>query len=290
MNWQRVTPALPRLAWLLAALLLLLAGWQLWRLAQFVRQTRAEALAAQRELATAPRLDAAQAWQRLLAANLFGVAAQGAAPRSTLPLKLEGVWADRDGHGYAMIAAENAPARVYARGEGMPYGATLREIYADHVLIATAAGLQSLDLPRPAAAGSSAAPPGELAINQAPPAALVPPPDAQEQAAEETAAGPKPMIWPPGRGPLQVGQAVVGSPVLREGKLAGFMLRPGRDNAAYARMGLRPGDMLVGVDGQPLGDAAETGAALMHALQSGSARVEIERDGRMMSVELKPQQ
>ena len=287
MNLQRWMPHVPRLLWLLTAVLLVLAGWNAWRLAALLRGTRAAAAQARAQLADAPTpLSAAQAWQRLLAADLFGVPARGDAPATTLPLKLEGVWADADGRGYAMIAADNTPARVYATGATLPYGATLRSVLADRVLLDTAAGVQSLALPKPDAGAAQQAPAGELALDQTlPPQLAGPPPPGQAPLSNALAPSPKPMVWPSGQGPLQVGDAVVGTPVLRDGRIAGYMLRPGRDAAAFVRLGLHPGDILVGIDGQPVGNPAQGGQALRQALQGGPVRIQVERDGHTVSLE-----
>ena len=274
----------PRLLWLLAALLLALAGWNLWRITAVLRAAHsAAAQARQQPGATPVAMSAAQAWQRLLAAPLFGAPARGEAPPTTLPLKLEGVWATPGGGGYAMIAAEQAPARVHAAGSALPYGATLRSVQADRVLLDTAAGLQSLALPRPTGGGMpAAAEDGPDLQHPLPPqpggavpaTAIEPPP----------LYGPKPMVWPSGDGTLAVGEAVLGVPVLRNGAIAGYMLRPGRDTAAFARLGLRPGDVLVGIDGRPVGGAAQVSARLRRILAAGGGRIEVERGGRALTL------
>lgn len=290
MNFERLTPHLPRITWVLIALLLLLTGWNTWRLVQVVRQARAEAAQALAQAnGTPPPLDAAQAWQRMLAANLFGTPAQGEAPPTTLPLHLEGVWADASGTGYAMIAADKAPAKVYAAGEAMPYGATLRRVFPDRVLLDTAAGLQSLALVKHenGAGGDSTA--AELAIDQPLPAQLAGP--RREAAAQDAPPmrGPKPMVWPDGHQPLRYGESVIGVPMLQDGRISGYELRPGSDTEAFSRLGLRPGDVLVGIDGQPVGDPAQSTALLQQAIQSGHGRIQIERRGQSMTLDTNPQ-
>ena len=286
MNLQRWMPV-PRLLWLLTAALLLLAGWNAWRLTTLLRDTRAAAVQVRAQLADAPApLSAAQAWRRLLAADLFGAPARGDAPATTLPLKLEGVWADADGRGYAMIAADNAPARVYATGATLPYGTTLRSVLADRVLLDTAAGMQSLALPKPDVGAAQPASAGELVPDQAlPPQLAGPGASGQALRPNVSTRSPKPMVWPSGQGPLQAGAAVTGMPVLRDGRIAGYMLRPGRDAAAFIRLGLRPGDILVGIDGRPVDNPAQGGQALRQALRGSPVRIQIERDGHTVSLE-----
>lgn len=282
MNHERIAMQMPRLIAVLAVLLLLLAGWNVWRLGMLIRATRAAAAQAMAEFGTMPALSPQQAWQRLLTAPLFGTPVLGSAPPTTLPLKLEGVWADASGRGYAMIAADHAPSHVYAVGAALPYGATLRRVLGSGVLIDTPAGLRSLALPEPAAAssGSSAATLGMVPAAAATPTAA---PDSRLWLAEALAPRPKPMVWPPGDGPLQMGTSVVGAPVLRDGRVAAYQLQPGRDAAAFARLGLKPGDLLTGIDGQPVGGPRQAADRLRQVIATGG-QVEIERDGHAMSL------
>ena len=283
MNNQRFAAHLPRPAHIigvLVLLLLLLAGWNLWRLGMLIRATRAAAARAVAEFSATPTLSPQQAWQRLLAAHLFGAPVLGSAPPTTLPLKLEGVWADASGRGYAIIAADSSPAKVYAQGAALPYGASLQRVLSDGVLLDTSAGTQSLALIKHADgadnadAGLAPAPePATLANAPRPPGMHAPMP--------ESAGAPLP------RGPLQVGDIANGMPIERQGHLAGYVLSPGANAQAFARLGLRPGDVLVSINGQPLGDAALSSVQLREALQQGNAQIVVERNGQ--TINLSPQ-
>ena len=277
MNNQRFAAHLPhpaRIIGVLALLLLLLAGWNLWRLGMLIRATRAAAARAVAEFSATPTLSPQQAWQRLLAAHLFGAPVLGSAPPTTLPLKLEGVWADASGRGYAIIAANNSPAKVYAQGAALPYGASLQRVLTDGVLLDTSAGAQSLALIKHAGGADNAdAEPAILANAPRPPGMHAPLP--------EPAGAPLP------RGPLQVGDIANGMPIERQGRLAGYVLSPGANAQAFARLGLRPGDVLVSINGQPLGDAALSSVQLREALQQGNAQIVVERNGQ--TINLSPQ-
>ncbi|MHB1617943.1 MAG: type II secretion system protein N [Metallibacterium sp.] len=283
MNRQRFAAHLPRPARIigvLALLLLLLAGWNLWRLGMLIRATRAAAAQAVAEFSAMPTLSPQQAWQRLLAAHLFGTPLLGSAPPTTLPLKLEGVWADASGHGYAIIAADSSPAKVYAQGAALPYGASLQRVLSDGVLLDTSAGTQSLALIKHAGGADNAD--AELAPAPEPVAlANAPRPPGMHAPMPESSGAPLP------RGPLQVGDIANGMPIERQGRLAGYVLSPGANAQAFARLGLRPGDVLVSINGQPLGDAALSSVQLREALQQGNAQIVVERNGQ--TINLSPQ-
>ena len=278
MNNQRFAAHLPRPAHIigvLVLLLLLLAGWNLWRLGMLIRATRAAAAQAAAEFSATPTLSPQQAWQRLLAAHLFGAPVLGSAPPTTLPLKLEGVWADASGRGYAIIAADSSPAKVYAQGAALPYGASLQRVLSDGVLLDTSAGTQSLALIKHAGGADNAD--AELAPAPEPVAlANAPRPPGMHAPMPESSGA-----------PLQVGDIANGMPIERQGRLAGYVLSPGANAQAFARLGLRPGDVLVSINGQPLGDAALSSVQLREALQQGNAQIVVERNGR--TINLSPQ-
>jgi general secretion pathway protein C len=276
MNNEQLAAQMPRLIAALAVLLLLLAGWNVWRLGMLIRATRAAAAQAMGEFNAMPALSPQQAWQRLLSAPLFGTPVRGRAPLTTLPLKLEGVWADASGRGYAIIAADNSPAKVYAQGAALPYGASLRRVLAAGVLLNTEAGLQSLALTKHAS--SAAQGDAELAPTEdyAPLASAPRPPGLRAPLPEASGA------------PLQVGDIASGRPIDRDGRLAGYVLSPGANAAAFARLGLRPGDVLVSINGQPLGDAALSSMQLREALLQGTAQIVVERNGQTINLSPQP--
>ncbi|MCK9367516.1 MAG: PDZ domain-containing protein [Metallibacterium scheffleri] len=276
MNHERFAAQTPRLIAALAVLLLLLAGWNVWRLGMLIRATRAAAAQAMSEFSAMPALSPQQAWQRLLSAHLFGKPVLGSAPPTTLPLKLEGVWADASGRGYAIIAADTSPAKVYAQGAALPYGASLRRVLATGVLLNTEAGLQSLALIKHA--GGAAQGDAELAPT-AEPATLANAPQRP---------GPRAPLPEASGAPLQIGDIARGTPIERDGHLAGYVLSPGTNASMFARLGLRPGDVLVSINGQPLGDAALSSAQWREALLRGNAQIVVERNGQTINLSPQP--
>ena len=68
--------------------------------------------------------------------------------------------------------------------------------------------------------------------------------------------------------------------VMAGGKQRGFRVYPGRNPAAFSRLGLRPGDLITAINGTPLDDPSR-GEEVMRTLGSApEVRVTIMRNGR----------
>jgi C-terminal processing protease CtpA/Prc len=70
------------------------------------------------------------------------------------------------------------------------------------------------------------------------------------------------------------------------GRMNGFRVYPGRDRAAFMRLGLRPGDQVTAINGTPLDDR-DRGEQILHTLQSSSeAHVTVIRNGQQQDLVL----
>ena len=99
----------------------------------------------------------------IVTAHLFGVAEQNPTPApaaaARVDLKLTGTLAGDDPHhGIAIIGDQDA-SDVYAVGESLG-GATLHEVYQDHVILERNGSFESLSLPRERTQLASIVPPG----------------------------------------------------------------------------------------------------------------------------------
>jgi general secretion pathway protein C len=85
--------------------------------------------------------------------HLFGVYATNlsALPATTLQFTLEGtvVFLDTPTQSRALIAAQNAPAKVYKIGDTLPGNATITRITKDYVVLNDNGTLEKLTLPIP---------------------------------------------------------------------------------------------------------------------------------------------
>jgi general secretion pathway protein C len=199
----------------------------------------------------------------ILNAHLFGTAAvtvSGEARDTTMPLVLAGVIADQDpAKGEAIIGANPSAAKVYAVGGAIPGGARLHAVYADYVLLERNGALETLRLPHNAQPGGARAP--------------MPAPTRTAALASN---------------PTLLAGLVRIQPVFNQGKLNGYRIFPGgpKGVAAFTQLGLRPGDLIEGVNGTPLDDAARAMEVLQTLSSSATATVTVARNGQPQEVNL----
>ena len=230
----------------------------------------APAVAAQPATGVAPgrqHLDVAQ----IANAHLFGQAATAPittdaanAPKTSMPLVLSGIIAatnPRDG--LAIIGESAAAAHVYAVGDNVPGGARVNSVYADRVLLDRGGRIEALVLPHQYGSGM---PP--------PPTAAAPDNgfDRLRRTLEEQ--------------PGLMADVMRPQPVFADGKQRGYRVYPGRNRQAFMRLGLRPGDLVVGINGTPLDDPAR-GDEIFRTIGSASeAHVTVVRNGRQQDLAL----
>lgn len=196
-------------------------------------------------------------------------------PITGLPLALTGViLSDNPQIARASIRAEGAEL-LYAIGDPLPVGDAvfLEEIQADRVVLMNA-GHRELLYVRATNTGDSVAQGEGIAQPAASPPAGVRSARAAEvlKMAEAHRRG---EFGPP----TSLSQLMNVSPVTEYDSLTGYRIAAGRDRAQLEALGLRVGDVIVGVNGTSLTDPA-LAAELFGALQRGRrASFELLRDG-----------
>jgi general secretion pathway protein C len=204
-------------------------------------------------------------------AHLFGSAARREegpdAPPSHVPLVLTGIIAGNDPRNGLAILGQNAQsAKVYAVGDSVPGGVRLHAVYDDHVLIDRGGAIESLALPRQVT-GGNAPPPSAAAIQNENPAI-----ERMRRMISEQ--------------PGLIGDVLRPQAVLNRGRTEGFRVFPGRNRAAFMRLGLRPGDVVTAINGTPLDDQ-DRGEQILRTLGSASeARVTVKRGGQQQDLTL----
>jgi len=201
----------------------------------------------------------------LMNAHLFGQAANNMdsrnAPTTSMAMVLAGTIASEDPKkGFALIGDSAAAARVYAVGATLPSGVRLHEVYRDRVIIDRGGALEALLLPRKA-----------TLLGSPPPTAAAGPQNPL-QAAQDALQ----------RNPDALSEIVRAQPVgdLGAGKIRGVRVFPGRNTAAFSKLGLRAGDLVTSVNGTPLDDPNRA-LEIFGTLQSvPEARVGVIRNGR----------
>ena len=205
--------------------------------------------------------------------HLFGTAPASAtagtganAPQTSMPLVLTGVIAANDPrNGLAILGPSIAATKVYAVGDDIPGGARLHAVLADHVLLDRNGRLEALALPRQFLGStpppmSSAAPTGGPVVDR--------------------------MRELVSRDPGIIADIMRPEPVFAGGKQQGFRVFPGRDQQAFMRLGLRPGDLVTAIDGTPLDDPSRGEQILSTLGASSEAHVTILRNGQQQELTL----
>jgi len=210
----------------------------------------------------------------ITSAHLFGdppIAAKPAqdaanAPQSSLPLVLVGIIAADDPQDGLAILGENAAgAKVYAVGDNIPGGAKLHQVLADRVVIDRNGVLESLTLPRALQPG--AAPPSTAALQTEAPIM-----DRMRKLIADD--------------PGLMADIMRPQPVFAQGKQKGYRVYPGRNRQAFTRLGLRPGDLVMAINGTPLDDPAR-GQEIFRTLGSSSeAHITVMRSGQQQDLTL----
>lgn len=199
----------------------------------------------------------------ILRANLFGQSAPGAgngpAPVTSLPLLLAGVIADTDeARGFAMVGTGTQDIKFYKVGDVLPGGARLRGVLVDRVLLDRGGTVEALLLP----------PRTSLALGVAPPPAP-PAPAASVERVQQL------MRENPGI----LGQVIQRQAVFADGKLRGMRVYPGPNAAAFSRLGLRPGDLVVAINGSRLDDQTRSNEIFGTLANSAEAHITVARNG-----------
>src|SRR5204863_490785 len=171
-------------------------------------------------------------------------------------------------NGLAILGQNAQTAKVYAVGDGVPGGAKLHSVYNDRVVIDRDGRLESLSLPRQMNAGN-APPPSSAALPSENPAI-----ERMRRMISEQPGLLADVLRP---------QAVLDPASHR---MNGFRVYPGRNRAAFMRLGLRPADQVTAINGTPLDDR-ERGEQILRTLGSSSeARDTLIRGGQQQDLTL----
>ncbi|MDD3517958.1 MAG: type II secretion system protein GspC [Chromatiales bacterium] len=212
--------------------------------------------------------------------NLFGKADETpsavaddtpvALPETQLKLTLRGVMAGHSaGSGVAIIGDPSGDDRPYLVGDPLPGGAKLEEVHADRVILSRAGRREMLRLPL------------DEPSREAPPAAAAPrSPTAPAGSAAEVRA----RIL---ENPETLWEMVQIQPVTTDGVIRGYTINPRREHQLFRRMGLRPGDLVTGINGVAVTDSAAIAAVLAQIGTAPEITLDVERGGRNDSVVLR---
>lgn len=239
----------------------------------------------------------------LLARNLFGVAGarptatQAAAPAAVatqLPLELRGVFmAEGDGASAAIIAQRGRPGQLYSVGQSIAGSATLEQVLADHVILRRAGVAETLHFPKPGQGQGFVAPapaesevPADLPYEE--PASELepyesmdePPPAADEEPLDDAVSAYRERL---DKDPDAALQSLGMTPV-STGSASGYRIDNLAASPYLGQTGLQPGDVILSVNGRPVGDLSQDRLEIDNVLAQGSARIEVQRGSRRFFV------
>jgi general secretion pathway protein C len=215
--------------------------------------------------------------QSVVSAHLFGAYVADPttqdpnnAPLSSANLVLAGTIATQDPkHGVAIIS-DGGPSKVYSVGENVN-GASLHSVYLDHVVLNRAGVLETLLLPRLLANANNRQPPPHRAGG-----------DPRATAAVDNI---RRMVQQD-PGILDQVMRTVASYDNVAGKLRGFRAYPGKNRAIFAKLGLKPGDLVTAINGTQLDDPQHSQEVFNTIQTSDSVNVTVERGGQKQDISL----
>ena len=191
------------------------------------------------------------------------------APDTKLDLSLIGVFATGDSSALAIIASGRRPEALFAVGDDLPGGATLRAIYADRVILERNGDLETLRLPQESLGGLSTTdgPTGTVRTD----ASL----GSQLQAYRREAM----------RNPASMAEYVEAQPVEQGGRFLGYRLILKKDVPVFNELGLSPGDIITEVNGIAL-DQPDAGIRALRQLATArELNLTVLRNGRTETVQ-----
>ena len=234
--------------------------------------------------------------------NLFGKANRQTAsvavdaPKTKLNLELQGVFtSDNPDSSAAVVAQKNKAGELYQIGDRLPGNALLDSVYDDHVLIKRGARLEKLEfseefLAVPRRSTANATPRQNRSRTGANPGSRLSQirdridtrktPSAEKRATpgeslREFVESNRDTIVQDPAGAL----SNLGVTPVTEGEARGYQLGS-VPNDLLARAGLQQGDVIMSVNGKPVGNATNDSALLDQALEQKRVRVEVRRDTR----------
>jgi len=191
------------------------------------------------------------------------------APETRLNLVLKGVLATTPmEYGIAIISlGKSGKEDNYALGDKVS-GATVKEIYADRVILERAGRLETLRMPKDNSADLIKSVPNTArrpAAKPSTPGAVLS--DIRKQILKN---------------PTSFGKFAIPVPVKENGKIRGYRLQPQGDRALFDAVGLQPSDVIVAVNGIDLSNPAKGLKALRALQRAKSVDLTILRNGSEM--------
>jgi len=231
----------------------------------------------------------------ILSRNLFGEAGATSADNvdngaptveTRLPLELLGVFvADEAQDSAAIVAQKGKTGELYLVGERLPGNAELIEVHAQHIVLRRAGGRETLRFPQLASKGSVTA-----SVNPPRSAPAVTRAVRDSGAAAWTEETPTPADFVASYREMldadpDAALQEIGITPIADGETQGYRLDDSASASPYlSQTGLQPGDVVLSVNGQAVGNIQQDRRQIDNILAQGSARIEVQRGTRRFFV------
>jgi general secretion pathway protein C len=241
-----------------------------------------------RQAARTPDTRPAVSINAILNRNLFGEAGETPvadsglpAVETRLPLELLGVFvADEEADSAAIIAQKGKTGMLYVVGEKVPGNAELLEVHADHIVLRRAGNRETLRFPQ-VASSQPVAVPASQSVSGADTARPTMQAALEAETPRDFVASYQERIEADPEGTLRE----IGITPVSEGNAQGYRLDSAAASSSYlSQTGLQPGDVVLSVNGQPVGNIQQDRHQLDNILAEGSARIEVQRGTRRFFV------
>jgi len=271
-NWTELLARFSggRLPGMLALLVVVLIGAQLadftWVLVEQLTTDTVQRQQHTQAPQVGKRKDSRQSVNTIVGRHLFGKvdAVQGVskvpvnAPTTNLQLTLNGVFAAGKSDGYAIISeGARDKQKLYHIGDKVA-GATLQQVLPDHVVLMRNGQYETLRFPQLKQTGMN------VKASAAP-------------VARPAATGQKRMQM------LNLVQII---PVNKRGRLTGYRILPKKNRALYNRLGIRPSDLVVAINGISLLDQKNFSKVMQLLSTANEMDIEVMRQGNKQSLSI----
>jgi len=173
----------------------------------------------------------------------------------------------------AVIADGNKDEKVYAIDDAIGSNVKLHAVYADRVVLNENGALTNLKLPREfIAANATAARRNTRNVRRA------------------TNSNSSSIQAVLSQNLTKLSDVIRPTPYFVNGKQSGYRVYPGRNRQQFAKLGLRPGDLIKDIDGQSLTDPTQAMQIFQALGTSDQVTVTVERNGQPETIILKTSQ
>ena len=223
----------------------------------------------------------------ILSRNLFGVAGATAAidgataeVETRLPLQLLGVFVaeqgSADADSAAIVAQKGKPGELYQIGDLLPGNAELIEVHPQHIVLRRAGARETLRFPDVAQLQLANPPESNIPDKFAATTGIVgrqvasnrTPRELIDAYRDRLSEDPQRALDDLGIAPVSVGSS------------QGYRLDNLAQSPYLSQTGLQPGDIILSVNGQAVGDIRQDQKQIDNILAQGSARLEVQRGNR----------